>query len=209
MYLHKTPFLLKKLYPSLIWNKERNAKKLYITFDDGPIREVTEYVLEELEKFKALATFFCVGENIKKHQDVFQKVISKGHAIGNHTYNHLNGFKTLTPFYLENIKAACDIITENSSGSASRLFRPPYGRITRKQIQALTPTYDIIMWDVLTGDFDKNLSPEKCLKAVLRYSKPGSILVFHDSVKTYSTVKFVLPRVLNHFMNLGYEFEKL
>ncbi|HYG40788.1 MAG TPA: polysaccharide deacetylase family protein [Cytophagales bacterium] len=195
------------LYPSLVWNRERNGKSLYLTFDDGPIPEVTEFVLEELKKFEAKATFFCVGENIKKNKAVFENIIADGHAVGNHSYNHLNGFKTPVEIYLENIKKCDSLLPSNPSGK--KLFRPPYGRITRKQIQSLSTDYKIIMWDVLSGDFDKNLSPEKCYQAVIKYSKPGSIVVFHDNIKTYSTLRDVLPKVLKHFKEEGYGFMKM
>jgi peptidoglycan-N-acetylglucosamine deacetylase len=207
MYLHKTPFILKKLYPSLIWNNSRLEKKIYLTFDDGPIPEVTDFVLETLGEFGAMGTFFCVGDNIRKHPEVFQRVVTADHSVGNHTFNHLNGFKNSNENYFSNIQE-CDSYINNAENK-SNLFRPPYGRIRNSQIQVLKKNYKIIMWDVLSGDFDKSLAPDKCLKETIRCTKPGSIVVFHDSVKTYDTIKYVLPRYLYHFRSLGFSFKRL
>jgi peptidoglycan-N-acetylglucosamine deacetylase len=207
MYLHETPFLVKKLYPSLVWNKPRSEKRIYLTFDDGPIPEVTDFVLETLKRFEAKATFFCVGDNIRKHKEVFARVVEHGQGVGNHTFNHLNGFKNNDEEYFSNIQKCDEHI--NGSHHLSNLFRPPYGRISRSQINVLKRNYQIIMWDVLSGDFDKNLSPEKCLKATINCSKPGSIVVFHDSVKTFKTIQYVLPRYLEYFKGLEFSFERL
>jgi len=180
-------------------------RKIYITFDDGPISEVTPFVLAELKKVNAKATFFCIGDNIRKHPEVFQAVVNDGHSIGNHTFNHLKGWKTPDDDYLDNYKK-CDELVE------SDLFRPPYGRIKRSQaakIQALNPNVKIIMWDVLSGDFDQSLSPEKCLQNVLKASVPGSIIVFHDSLKAFKRLEYVLPKALEYWQKQGYSFEKL
>ena len=205
MYLIKTPFWLRWLYPGLVWRKASAKPVIYLTFDDGPIPEVTPFVLSVLEKYNAKATFFCIGDNIQKHPDIFQKLIEGRHAIGNHTFNHLKGWKTKDEVYLENFKL-CDNLTK------SKLFRPPYGRIKRSQVSKLkneNPGLKIIMWDVLSGDFDLNLSPDKCLKNVLKATEAGSIVVFHDSLKAFERLEYVLPRALEFWNKQGYSFEKL
>ena len=204
-YLVKTPFLLRKLYPDCVWEIETSEKILYLTFDDGPQPEVTRFVLEELKKYNALGTFFCIGENVKKHFDVYQHVIEMGHQPANHTFNHLNGWKVRDADYLENIAAASEIIDSN-------LFRPPYGRITKFQIKALEGArfnFSIIMWSVLSGDFDEKLSGENCYLNVIRNVKPGSIVVFHDSLKAFTRLKYALPRVLHYFSSNGYRFKTI
>ena len=205
MYLIKTPFWLRWLYPGLVWRKTSAKPVIYLTFDDGPIPEVTPFVLSVLERYDAKATFFCIGDNIRKHPGIFQKLIEGGHAIGNHTFNHLKGWKTKDEVYLENFKL-CDNLTK------SKLFRPPYGRIKRSQVSKLKNEYPglkIIMWDVLSGDFDLGLSPEKCLKNVLKATEAGSIVVFHDSLKAFERLEYVLPRALEFWKKQGYSFEKL
>ncbi|MDY0903379.1 polysaccharide deacetylase family protein [Pedobacter sp. CFBP9032] len=218
MYLIKSPLLLKWYYPSLLWNKSRTEKVIYLTFDDGPIPNVTDFVLKTLKAFNAKATFFCIGDNIVKHPDVYANVINDGHAIGNHTFNHLKGWKTDDETYIENI-LKCQALTK------SNLFRPPYGRIKKSQIRSLqslvlSPQSDsrlkiqysrlnIIMWDVLSGDFDINLSPEKCYQNVIRHTENGSIIVFHDSLKAFDRLAYALPRVLKYFKNKGFTFSTL
>lgn len=206
MYLIKTPFWLRWLYPpSLTWKKSNSTKTIYITFDDGPIPEVTPYVLSVLDQYHAKATFFCIGDNVRKNPEIFNAILEKGHSTGNHTFNHLNGWKTADEEYLENYKKCAHYVPSN-------LFRPPYGRIKRSQIsgmQSLNPGVDIIMWDVLSGDFDQHLSPEKCLKNVLQNTEPGSIIVFHDSVKAFDRLKFVLPRAMEYWSRKGYKFAPL
>ncbi|MFN8436325.1 MAG: polysaccharide deacetylase family protein [Cytophagales bacterium] len=201
--IHKTPRLLKFLYPSLVWNVPTNEKKIFLTFDDGPIPEVTEFVLETLAQYNAKAVFFCVGDNIKKHPEVFLKVVNEGHKIGNHTFNHLKGWKTDNNTYFENIQSCEEIIGQYSSG----FFRAPYGRIKRSQIKHLKSKYKIIMWDVLSADYEKFLSKEKCLEGTIKATRNGSIVLFHDHLKTYEKIKYVLPKYLDHFSKLGYTFE--
>lgn len=205
MYLVKTPAWLRLIYPSLIWRKLNDSNKIYITFDDGPIPIVTPFVIKTLKIHKAPATFFCIGDNIRKHPEVFQQLLDEGHSIGNHTYNHLKGWVTEDDVYLENVKK-CNLLVK------SNLFRPPYGKIKRSQIELLKKEYpdlNIIMWDILTGDFDQNLSPEACLKKVLSTTRPGSIIVFHDSLKALERLQYVLPRALEYWTQKGYQFEKL
>ena len=163
------------------------------------------FVLNILKQYQARATFFCIGDNVARHPDVFEQVKNDGHAIGNHTYNHLKGWETENETYLQNFKQA-DVQLN------TLLFRPPYGRIKRQQIKLLKnarPGLNIIMWDVLSGDFDVNLSPEDCLKNVLKHTEPGSIIVFHDSEKAFKRLEYVLPRVMEEWSKLGYEFKSL
>jgi len=206
MYLVKSPWLLKKFYANnLVWNLPKDDKTIYITFDDGPIPIVTPFVLETLKKFSAKATFFCIGDNIDKHPDIFRQIIADGHRVGNHTYNHLRGWDNDDLVYIENT-VKCQALTQ------SNLFRPPYGRIKKSQIKLLKqqiPDVKIIMWDVLSGDFDLKLSPEKCLKNVLKYTEPGSIIVFHDSLKAKERLEYALPRALEIWQRAGYSFKSL
>ncbi|TZF81159.1 polysaccharide deacetylase family protein [Pedobacter sp. BS3] len=205
MYLVKTPTLLKWYYNKLTWHKSRTEKKIYLTFDDGPIPDVTPFVLNTLKKFNAKATFFCIGDNIRKHPSIFEAVQADGHAIGNHTYNHLKGWDTPDEVYTENM-LKCDELIH------SHLFRPPYGRIKRSQVKALKalkPGLDIIMWDVLSGDFDTSLLPENCLKNVTRHTTSGSIVVFHDSLKAFPRLEYALPKALEFWVAQDYSFESL
>lgn len=210
MYLSKTYWWLKALYPSFVWNMPRNEKVLYLTFDDGPHKEATPFILEQLNTFNAKATFFCIGKNVVENPTIYQQIITQGNAIGNHTHQHLNGWKTKTNTYLDDIKNAAQFISSN-------LFRPPYGRIKRQQAKhlssiSLSSNYlltKIIMWDVLSGDFDTSLSPDACLKNVLTYSQNGSIIVFHDSDKAWKRMSFALPKVLTHFTEKGFVFKPI
>jgi peptidoglycan/xylan/chitin deacetylase (PgdA/CDA1 family) len=207
MYLVKTPWLLKKLYPTLVWNLNRTERRIFLTFDDGPIPIVTPFVLKNLKQYDAKGTFFCIGDNVKKHSDIFHDVKAGGHAIGNHTFNHLKGWKTHDDVYMQNFLQCNDILQTETS-----LFRPPYGRIKRNQIKLLKahkPDLQIIMWDVLSGDFDMSLSPEKCLQHVIRHTENGSIVVFHDSLKAFNRLEYVLPRALEYWSNEGYSFAPL
>jgi peptidoglycan/xylan/chitin deacetylase (PgdA/CDA1 family) len=210
---HRTPFFLPLLYPSLRWRIENEAKELYLTFDDGPVPGPTEFVLETLAARNIKATFFCIGDNIRKHPEVFKKIVDQDHAIGNHTFNHLNGWKINPPYYLDNIKKCDDLINEFTSRTTNNeqpatLFRPPYGRITKKQIHTLSE-YKIIMWDVLSVDYNKNLSRERCLHNTIRATRPGSIIVFHDSYKAEKNLTFALPAFIDHFLEQGFTFHSL
>ena len=175
---------------------------MYLTFDDGPIPEITPWVLETLKKFNAKATFFCVGDNVNKNPTVFQQVLADGHAIGNHTFSHINGWNSDNIPYFHDVRHCAKLVK-------STLFRPPYGRLTPKQTQFLTRHYDIVMWDVLSGDFDQNISKEDCLRNVISAAKRGSIIVFHDSLKAAERMMYALPRVLEYFAAKGYRFEHL
>ena len=205
MYLVKTPFWLRWLYPKLIWHKSRKEKVIYLTFDDGPIPVVTPFVLETLKKYNIKATFFCIGDNIRKHPEIYKQVIEDGNKIGNHTYNHLKGWDTPDKIY-------CDNALQCQKLTGTTLFRPPYGRIKKSQVsklKQLIPGIEIIMWDVLSGDFDTMLLPEKCLKNVLDKTGNGSIVVFHDSLKAQPRLEHALPKAIEHWINQGYRFETL
>ena len=202
MYLVKTPRFIKALFPNFIWNVPTNEKEIFITFDDGPIPEVTPWVINKLAEYNAKATFFCVGENIAKHPDVFDLVKKAGHSVGNHTYNHLSGWNTENvPYFLNTKKCAQFAQTE--------LFRPPYGRMKPAQIQFISRHYSVVMWDVLSGDFDQALSPATCAHNVIQRANKGSIVVFHDSLKAQRNMKYALQKTLDHFSALGYKFSAL
>ena len=206
-YFVKTPGWLKRIYDSYIWSMPVNDKILYLTFDDGPHPEATPFVLKELKKHNALATFFCIGKNVAAYPGIYKQIINEGHSVGNHTYNHLNGWKTSNDDYLKDIALASHEID-------SDLFRPPYGRITSFQAKNLKPAMKgkepkVIMWDVLSGDFDIACTPQQCLSNVLLASVSGSIVVFHDSEKAFSKLEYTLPRMLSHFSEKGYLFKSL
>lgn len=197
------------LAPYLLWNMPRDSKTIYLSFDDGPHPEITPWVLEKLHTYKAKATFFCVGENIQKYPEVFKQLISEGHSFGNHTHNHLKGWKTDTFQYLENVAEAEAVISKFSENKRpKKLFRPPYGKIKFSQIKQLKLlNYKIVMWDALSADFDAKISTETCFKNVIENSKPGSIIVFHDSEKASENLKNVLPRVLEYYSEKGFDFK--
>jgi peptidoglycan-N-acetylglucosamine deacetylase len=208
--LFKTPYLMKKLLPGYTWHREVAEKKLYLTFDDGPIPEVTPFVLEQLAKYKAKATFFCVGDNLEKYPEIAKQTLAGGHKLANHTYNHLKGWQTSLDAYLQNVQQCQQELDKiNPVSEEKLLFRPPYGRITGKQALVLRADYELIMWDVLTNDYDATLQPEQCLKQSISKTQSGSIIVFHDSLKAERNMRYALPRFLDHFTGLGYTFETL
>ncbi|MBK9255274.1 MAG: polysaccharide deacetylase family protein [Saprospiraceae bacterium] len=202
MYFVKTPAFIKTLFSDYVWSPTGSDKVVHLTFDDGPVPEVTNWVLDLLAQYNFKATFFCVGENVIKNKDIFDRIISEGHSVGNHTFNHLNGWKTDTAEYLDNV-SKCNIFVD------SVLFRPPYGKLTPRQAMQLKKDYTIVMWDILSGDFDKNITPEKCLQNVLSAYENGSVIVFHDSIKAMDKLKFVLPVFLKHLSENGYRSENL
>lgn len=208
-YWIKTNAFVKKIFSNYIWDVPNGENKIYLTFDDGPTPEITEWVLEELQKYNAKATFFCIGHNIQKYPEIFPKVIEKGHSIGNHTFNHLNGWKTPINEYIENV-SLCQSEILNLQSQICNLFRPPYGKIKLSQSKKLRKFgFKIIMWDVLSADYDQTISPEKCLVNVLRNVKSGSIIVFHDSVKAFPNLEYTLPKALEILTKRGFLFERI
>lgn len=190
------------LYPDVVWDKFGNGNTLYLTFDDGPTPEITEKVLDILDQYQAKATFFCLGRNVERYPDVYQSILARDHSVGNHTYSHLKGWKSKNQEYFDDIELASRLIH-------SKLFRPPYGKIRRSQIRYLKKKYKIVLWEVMSHDYEKRVSKERSLKVVLRYTRPGSILVFHDSVKAIKKLEYILPRFLEYFSEKGYKFEAI
>ncbi len=202
-------FLFNMLFPKLFWNIPNQNKKIYLTFDDGPIPEITPWVLEILKEEHIKATFFCIGHNIKKHPEVFKQIISEGHAIGNHTFNHLKGWRTNSKKYLVNSEK-CELEIEKHITLETKLFRPPYGKITPKQVNLLiAKKYKIIMWDVLTYDFDATLNENECYLQTITNTKQGSIIVFHDSCKANKNLKATLLKTIQELKRKGFTFDVL
>lgn len=209
-YMVKIPKIIKQLFFNQIWSFPNTDNTVYLTFDDGPTPEITEKVLEILEKHQIKATFFCIGDNVRKHPEIVLKVLSKQHSIGNHTYSHLKGWKTSTKNYINNTEA-CEIkLNSLFNISNSKLFRPPYGKITPWQSYKLRKLgYKIIMWDVLSKDYDVNLSPETCFENVVNNVTSGSIIVFHDSVKAQKNILNSLDKTIETLKSKGFNFEKI
>jgi peptidoglycan/xylan/chitin deacetylase (PgdA/CDA1 family) len=206
-YFVKTPWWLKKIYPSYTWHIKTEEKVMYLTFDDGPHERATPFVLDELKKYNAKASFFCIGKNVVAYPELYNRIIAEGHRTGNHTYNHLNGWKTPDKEYLNDIAEAGKYIH-------SSLFRPPYGRIRSFQAKHIAPVMNnaaakVIMWDVLSGDFDQSLSKDQCLHNVVLNADKGSIVVFHDSAKAFPLLQHCLPHTLEFFSSKGFRFESL
>lgn len=207
----KTPFVVKKLFPNYIWEIPTNKKELFLTFDDGPTPSVTDWVLDELKRFNAKATFFCIGNNVRQHPQLFHRILEENHSIGNHTHNHIKGWKTKTNDYLENVFDAEKTIKDQLESSIQvNLFRPPYGQIKPTQGKKLMELgYKIVMWDVLSFDWEKTVSNQECFDTVVSKSRNGSIIVFHDSLKASNNMKFTLPKVLEYFTEKGYAFRAI
>ena len=204
-YFTKTPFWLKMLYPGCLWNyPASDGKKIYLTFDDGPHAAATPFVLDELKKYNAKASFFCIGKNVIAETAIYKRILTEGHRVGNHSFNHLNGWKTDNKVYIENIEKAHQQID-------SDLFRPPYGRATAFQIRNLKEklNYKIVMWDVLSGDFDPSVNGHLAAERVIRTSKSGSIVVFHDSAKAFQVLQVALPVILAYFSGQGFSSETI
>jgi len=203
----KTPRLVQRIFSSYIWRMPATENAVYLTFDDGPHPTITPWVLNLLKQHQAQATFFCIGKNVVQHPAIYNRIISEGHAVGNHTFNHLNGWETNTEQYVKDVEKAAAVISSN-------LFRPPYGKIKTAQANGIRKIASlqkakVIMWDVLSADFDKATSPEQCLQNVLQHVTPGSIVVFHDSEKASKNLFFVLPKVLQLLSENGSLFKKI
>jgi peptidoglycan/xylan/chitin deacetylase (PgdA/CDA1 family) len=194
--------LLQQLSTSLTWRMPSKEKVLYLTFDDGPIPVITPWVMEQLKIYNAVGTFFCVGNNVRKHPEIYRQLLANGHRTGNHTDQHTNGWYSFNREYFLDVAKCSRVVKSN-------LFRPPYGKIRPTQIARLSKQYRIIMWDVLSKDYDQFLSSEEVVDRVLSHARPGSVVVFHDSIKAEKHLRFALPRVLEHFSGLGYRFESI
>ena len=203
-YMPRIPSWFSKLNSSFVWSIATNQKELYLTFDDGPHETATPFVLDQLKQYNAKATFFCLGKNVQSYPRIYERILNEGHSVGNHTFNHTNGWQAKNDEYVNSI-------TEAEKYIDSKLFRPPYGKISpfvskliRKKLG-----YKIIMWNVLSADFDENLSPEKCAENLLLFSKPGSIIVFHDSTKAWQRMSYALPKVLSYFAEQKFSFKAI
>ena len=201
-FLVQPPILLRSFYKSSFWRMDKTKPVIYLTFDDGPIPDLTPWVLDVLKQYHVKATFFCVGENITKNPEIFKRILQEGHQVGNHTFNHLKGWKVSQSDYLDNIEK-CQQFTKTN------LFRPPYGRIKKSQFKALSEKYKVVFWDVLSHDYDKLVSPKKCLDNSIKHTRNGSIIVFHDNIKAQNNLNFVLPQYIEHFLKLNYKFATL
>jgi peptidoglycan/xylan/chitin deacetylase (PgdA/CDA1 family) len=199
MFISRPPLLLQSLLPGLLWRGDASEKKIYLTFDDGPIPGVTPWVLDFLAEEGIGATFFCVGDNVAKYPDVYASILAGGHATGNHTHNHLRGFKTTKKQYLSNVAQCAEVVH-------SGLFRPPHGRITPALAKVLRNNYRIVMWDVLTGDYDKQRTPQQCFETVKKHVRNGSVIVFHDSLKAEKNLKPALAQTVKYLKAEGYTF---
>jgi peptidoglycan/xylan/chitin deacetylase (PgdA/CDA1 family) len=200
MLLYHVPSAISRMFPQVLWHGNRNKPTLYLTFDDGPHPDITPWVLEQLENHNAKATFFCVGQNAEKYPEEFQNIRNGNHNVGNHTFNHLNGWKTTKREYLENVNMAQELHN-------FQYFRPPYGKMGLNQYTELKTSFQITMWDVLTGDFNKTYTSEDCFNHTTKHTHNGSILVLHDSEKAWPRLQKLLPRILEHYSKLGFKFE--
>jgi peptidoglycan/xylan/chitin deacetylase (PgdA/CDA1 family) len=193
---------MKKFFSKAVWEIKTSEKNIYLSFDDGPIPGLTEWILDELKKFDAKATFFCVGENIEKNRVIFERIKQEGHQVANHTQNHIKGFHCSLLEYLRNAES-CEALTQ------SKLFRPPYGQLRKSQYRALLrKNYQIIFWDVISYDYE-NISPQQCLRNVLRHTRAGSIVLFHDNLKADENVRYALSHTLKHFSEKGFNFRPI
>jgi peptidoglycan/xylan/chitin deacetylase (PgdA/CDA1 family) len=205
----KTPEIVIRMFPALIWRGPEDQKNVFITFDDGPTTEPTSFVLKMLRKYGARATFFCVGDNIKRNPSGFRSVLEDGHCVGNHTFSHLNGWRCRNQEYFENIRMCSDTIRASGYVPKRLIFRPPYGRMKRSQIIRIGKEFRIIMWDILTMDFDPGKNAGHLVDKIIARSSYGSILVFHDSEKAYLGLRYMLEPVLRHFWREGYGFKTI
>ena len=200
MFIEQPPQIVRWLYPRALWRMDKNVKAVYLTFDDGPIPGITPWVLDLLDKYHIKATFFLVGDNVRKHPDEFKMILERGHRLGNHTFNHIRGFEYSRKKYLENTEKANELIQTD-------LFRPPHGHMARGQYMILRKKYRIVMWDLVTRDYSKRLNGRQVLKKVKKYVRNGSIITFHDSIKSEKNLKYALPKAIEWLLEQGYEFK--
>lgn len=201
MFIEQPPQFIRYLYPSAIWRMDKDKRAVYLTFDDGPIPKVTPWVLDVLDKYGIKATFFMVGDNIRKHPDEFHMVVERGHRIGNHTFNHIRGLSYDINSYLENTDKACKMMMNTN------LFRPPHGYMSPKQYVELKKRYKIVMWDLVTRDYNRKFTGEQILQKVKKYVRNGSIITFHDSIKSEENIRYALPKAIEWLLEQGYEFK--
>ena len=204
-YIVHPPEIVRHLFKRYTWKlvpEDDNDKVIYITIDDGPIPEMTPGTLDMLAQYNAKATFFCVGDNVRKYPDLFERIKAEGHSVGNHTFNHLNGLRTKVSEYIDNVKLADPLINSN-------LFRPPHGRMKHRQTIALSEGRKIILWDVLSKDYDTRVSPERCWQNVENYVSNGSIILFHDNIKATPRQRYALERTLQRYTEEGYQFKTI
>jgi peptidoglycan/xylan/chitin deacetylase (PgdA/CDA1 family) len=197
------PEFIRKMFPMLIWDfPEEEGRAVFLTFDDGPTVGLTPWVLDKLDEYKAKATFFCLGKNVEQHPDEYNMIVARGHAVGNHSYSHIKGWGNSVSAYVQDFDLASEFIDTN-------LIRPPYGRLTPYQARVLNERYKLIMWDILSRDYSRTVSRRGCVRNVVKHLRPGSIIVFHDSLKAQRNLKYALPRVLETIRNEGYECRKI
>ncbi|MFV0328382.1 MAG: polysaccharide deacetylase family protein [Dysgonomonas sp.] len=203
MLIEQPPIIYRMLFPGAIWRKPIKGQKIvYLTFDDGPIPEITPWVLDLLDEYNIKATFFCVGDNVRKHPEIYKMVLNRGHRVGNHTFNHIQGIRKFSKRYLENTRLASEYIE-------SDLFRPPHGHMRIPQFFTLRRYYQIVMWDVVTRDYSKLMAPEQVYENVKKYTRDGSVIVFHDSLKAERNMKYALPKSIEWLKEQGYSFQVL
>lgn len=206
----KTPFIIKKIFQNYVWDIKIDEKVLYLTFDDGPTPEITDWTLNELKRHHAKATFFCIGNNVEKYPEIFKRIEEEGHAIGNHTFNHIKGWKTKTEDYISEVlktQESIDSKMVNKNSGIVNLFRPPFGQITKKQGKELRKLgYKIIMWDVLAFDWEDYINSEQCYQNIISKAISGSIIVLHDSAKASKNLQYALPKALDFFSEKGFVF---
>jgi len=202
MNIEHPPMYIRRLFPDVHWKMPESEKCVYLTFDDGPIPDITKWVLDILKQYEAKATFFCVGDNVLKHSDIYRQITEQGHAVGNHTFNHLNGMNTNVKDYIRNVEQAARYVQSN-------LFRPPHGLLKLRQKRIIKSSYHIVMWDVLSRDFDPKVSRTDCFEIVQKYTTSGSIVVFHDSKKSETNLKYALPKTLEYFAGQGFSFRNI
>lgn len=210
LYWVKTRWFIKKLFSGFVWDIPNTQKTVYLTFDDGPTPEITEWIIALLKQHNIRATFFCIGNNIEKYPDIFQKVIDDGHTIGNHTFNHMNGWNTQNIPYLKNMETCELSITKRIEKDSVKLFRPPYGKIKPYQAKEIRKKgYKIIMWDVLSADFDTTITPQQCLQNVTANTTAGSVIIFHDSIKAFPNLEYTLPKAIEYLKENGFSFDAI
>ena len=202
MFPYKSPGILRRLYPSLVWEKPNQDREVFLTFDDGPTPEITDWVLECLDQYEQQATFFCIGDNVLKHPAIYDRVQQRGHAVGNHTQRHTNGFKASVEKYVNDVEQCAGLVSSN-------LFRPPYGRIKRSQIRALEDKFTIVEWSIISRDYYPRLNLASSINALKKHTRPGSIVVFHDSQKAFNNLKVLLPAYLDFLEANGYRSSAL